>query len=98
MNARRRREDRKLGGPAAAALLAGLVVTGCLIGALTRPIGLLAPFWPTNAIMVGVLLRIPAARSPLGWLAGAADAGSFPRTGRAARSCWWKEEETEGWG
>jgi len=71
MNARRRREDRKLGGPAAAALLAGLVVTGCLIGALTRPIGLLAPFWPTNAIMVGVLLRIPAARSPLGWLAGA---------------------------
>ena len=58
-------------GPAAAGTLAVVVFAACLLGILTRPIGLLATFWPANALMVGILLRLPASRTISGWLAGA---------------------------
>lgn len=60
-----------LNGPSAAGVLAVAVFTACILGIWTRPIGLLATFWPANALMVGILLRLPASRSISGWIAGA---------------------------
>ncbi|GGO70211.1 diguanylate cyclase [Bowmanella pacifica] len=48
-----------------------LVFAGCLFGIWTRPVGLLASVWPANALMLGMLLRVPKIATPLGWLAGA---------------------------
>ena len=36
------------------ALLFSIVFGACLIGIFSRPVGLLAAFWPANAIVVGV--------------------------------------------
>ncbi|MBM3116644.1 sensor domain-containing diguanylate cyclase [Jeongeupia naejangsanensis] len=56
------------------ALLIGLLTFGmALLGIITRPMGLLAAFWPANAVLLGVFVRHPrTARWPswLGALAG----------------------------
>lgn len=52
-----------------AALLAGIVFLASLFGILTRPIGLLALFWPANAILLGLMVRHPRYATPLGWAA-----------------------------
>ncbi|QBX69219.1 sensor domain-containing diguanylate cyclase [Serratia quinivorans] len=45
-----------------------LVFCTCILGIESRPIGLLALFWPTNAVLLAVLVRYPAMGSPVGWL------------------------------
>ncbi|TDR89026.1 GGDEF domain-containing protein [Enterovirga rhinocerotis] len=63
-------------GPAALlsapAFLAIAVALACVFGILSRPVGYLATVWPANAIMLGILIRMPAAARASGWLAGAA--------------------------
>ncbi len=40
--------------------LLGLVVfLACIFGILTRPTGFLAAVWPANAILLGLLVRVP---------------------------------------
>ena len=56
----------------AAVLLAGVVFVACLIGIHSRPSGFLASIWPANAVMLGLLLRLPGASSRFGWAGGAA--------------------------
>ena len=56
---------------ASAFILATAVFMTCLFGIYTRPMGFLAMFWPANAVMLGLLIRIPSAATPLGWIAGA---------------------------
>lgn len=61
--------DRALLSPA---LVIGLAVfSACLFGILMRPIGFLAMIWPANAVMLGLLLRLPGTRRASAWLAGA---------------------------
>jgi len=65
--------DRLIGASARAALIVmAAVFVACLAGIHSRPVGFLANIWPANAIMLGLLLRMPAAATPLGWGAGAA--------------------------
>lgn len=40
-----------------------------LVGILTRQVGFLAAFWPANAVLVGLFVRVPSLATPLGWLA-----------------------------
>lgn len=54
-----------------AAIVAAAVFFACLVGIWTRPIGFLAMFWPANAVMLGLLIRVPGAAVPIGWAAGA---------------------------
>jgi diguanylate cyclase (GGDEF)-like protein len=55
------------------ALLVGAVVFACSIfGIYTAPPGVLAAFWPTNAVLVGLLLRRQHPPNILHWLAAAA--------------------------
>lgn len=50
-------------------LLAASVFCACLVGIASRPAGYSAAVWPTNALLLGLLLRNPAwARSPATWL------------------------------
>ncbi|RAS15376.1 sensor domain-containing diguanylate cyclase [Ensifer adhaerens] len=54
--------------------LAGLgviVFTACVLGILSRPVGMLASIWPANAILLGLLIRKPSLASPAGWLTAA---------------------------
>ena len=52
-----------------ASICLGVVVFAtCLFGISTRPMGFLANLWPANAVMLGLLIRMPAAARPLGWL------------------------------
>ncbi|WP_367714968.1 diguanylate cyclase [Nitratireductor sp. GISD-1A_MAKvit] len=53
----------------AALTMGALVFAASLFGIYTRPVGFLASVWPANALMLGLLLRLPAAASPAGWLA-----------------------------
>src|SRR5690606_3472653 len=54
-----------------AALAMGLAVfAAALIGVYARFESSLASLWPANAVMVGMLLRVPLSARPLGWLAG----------------------------
>ncbi len=57
---------------AAAAWLTLAVFVACIVGIYTRPAGLLASVWPANAVMVGLLIRWPAASSAIGWIGAAA--------------------------
>lgn len=52
-----------------AALLFGVIFLISLIGILTRPSGLLATFWPANAILLGTLIRKPKLANISGWIA-----------------------------
>ncbi|VFR17097.1 diguanylate cyclase/phosphodiesterase (GGDEF & EAL domains) with PAS/PAC sensor(s) [plant metagenome] len=54
-------------------MLAGAVVlAACLAGLLTRPVGFLAFFWPANALLLGLMIRVPGTARPYGWLAAGA--------------------------
>lgn len=46
------------------------VFTAALFGIHSRPLGFLASIWPANAVMLGILLRLPAAANPFGWISG----------------------------
>lgn len=49
--------------------LGAAVFIACILGTLTRPAGLLAAFWPANAVLLGLLLRHPSlGRSFIAWL------------------------------
>lgn len=48
------------------------VFAACLLGILSRPVGLLASIWPANAVLLALMLRLPGAARPAGWLAAAA--------------------------
>ncbi|RVU31951.1 sensor domain-containing diguanylate cyclase [Rheinheimera riviphila] len=50
-------------------LISLLVTFMALLGILTRPIGLLAVFWPANAVLLGLLIRQPHRAHWSGWLA-----------------------------
>lgn len=45
-----------------------LVYLLCIAGILTRPLGLLAAFWPANAVLLGLFVRRPRLVGPGGWL------------------------------
>lgn len=50
-------------------LLIGFVVlAACLFGIYTRPADFLATLWPANAILLAMLIRIPGAARPAGWV------------------------------
>lgn len=49
-------------------LMVALILAATLFGILTRPIGFLAAFWPANALLLGLMLRLPYLSSPPGWL------------------------------
>ncbi|MFD1703951.1 diguanylate cyclase [Methylopila henanensis] len=54
-------------------LILGLAIFfACLFGVYTRPVGFLANFWPANAIMLGLLIRMPRSATAAGWVASAA--------------------------
>lgn len=48
-----------------------LVFLSSLFGIVTRPSGLLASFWPANALLLGLLLRFPRVRHLATWLMAA---------------------------
>ncbi|MER2534136.1 MAG: diguanylate cyclase [Rhizobiaceae bacterium] len=50
-----------------AVVLTVAVFAACLFGIWTRPVGFLASVWPANAIMLGLLLRIPSSATVFGW-------------------------------
>jgi len=50
------------------ALIALVVFTAANFGLATRPIGFLAAFWPANAILLGLMVRMPRLAHPVGWL------------------------------
>ncbi|MCB1474749.1 MAG: diguanylate cyclase [Rhodobiaceae bacterium] len=52
--------------------LAAIVFASCLVGIYSRPIGFLAMVWPANALMLGLLVRMPSAATVPGWCAAAA--------------------------
>jgi diguanylate cyclase (GGDEF)-like protein len=53
------------------AAVAAVVFGACLIGVLTRPTGLLASFWPANAILLGLMVSDRRRASVWGWLGAA---------------------------
>lgn len=48
-----------------------IVFAACVLGILSRPVGMLASIWPANAILLGLLIRNPSLASPAGWLTAA---------------------------
>ncbi|WDZ77896.1 diguanylate cyclase [Ensifer adhaerens] len=48
-----------------------IVFIACVLGILSRPVGMLASIWPANAILLGLLIRNPSLASPAGWLTAA---------------------------
>jgi diguanylate cyclase (GGDEF)-like protein len=50
-------------------LVGGVVFVAATIGILSRPIGMLAAFWPANALLLGLLVRNPSLARPAGWAA-----------------------------
>lgn len=68
----RDRIDDAVQSPIGAPVLLATAVFGCcLIGIYSRPVGFLATVWPANAIMLGLLLRLPKSAGPLGWIGAA---------------------------
>ena len=66
------RIDDAIQSPIGAPLLLAAAVFGCcLIGIYSRPVGFLATVWPANAIMLGLLLRLPKSAGPMGWIGAA---------------------------
>ncbi|MNG58688.1 putative diguanylate cyclase YcdT [compost metagenome] len=45
-----------------------LVFATCIFGIESRPIGFLAAFWPSNAVLLAVFVRYPELVSRLGWV------------------------------
>lgn len=54
----------------AALIVGSSVFAASLFGIYTRPVGFLATVWPANALMLGLLLRVPNSSGPFGWIAG----------------------------
>lgn len=52
-----------------ALLVGGIVFVAAVVGILSRPLGLLAAFWPANALLLGLLVRNPSLAKPAGWIA-----------------------------
>lgn len=50
-------------------IIAGAVLSACLLGILTRPFGSLAAFWPANAVLLAIMVRNPKFAAPGGWAA-----------------------------
>ena len=48
-----------------------IVFIACVLGILSRPVGMLASIWPANAILLGLLIRNSSLASPAGWLTAA---------------------------
>jgi diguanylate cyclase (GGDEF)-like protein len=48
-------------------LITAVVFAAALFGIFTRPMGLLASFWPANPILLGLLVRRPGLSTPAGW-------------------------------
>ncbi|MCR4267760.1 sensor domain-containing diguanylate cyclase [Nitratireductor sp. ZSWI3] len=68
-----RTEAFTIGGGLRGAGLVGIAVFfACLFGIYTRPVDFLATVWPANAVMLGLLLRMPRPVSPWVWVAGTA--------------------------
>ena len=53
-----------------ATIVAIAVFLACLFGIWTRPVEFLATVWPANAVMLALLIRMPASANPMGWIAG----------------------------
>jgi len=53
-------------------ILASAVFLASLFGIYTRPMDFLAAVWPANAIMLGLLIRMPGAANVFGWLSATA--------------------------
>ncbi|WP_417580964.1 diguanylate cyclase [Pelagibacterium sp.] len=49
-------------------IVGAVVLTAALLGILTRPMGFLAAFWPANAILLGLMVRVPRLSIPSGWI------------------------------
>lgn len=49
-------------------IMVALVFSASLFGILSRPLGFLAAFWPANALLLGLMLRMPRLVCPAGWL------------------------------
>ncbi|OCP01222.1 MULTISPECIES: sensor domain-containing diguanylate cyclase [unclassified Ensifer] len=50
----------------------GLIVfVACVLGIVSRPVGMLAAIWPANAILLGLLVSKPLLASPAGWVTAA---------------------------
>lgn len=48
----------------------GIVIfAACLFGIWMRPVGLLAAFWPANALLLGMLVRYPRVATWPAWVA-----------------------------
>ncbi|MES2261410.1 MAG: diguanylate cyclase [Pseudomonadota bacterium] len=61
------------GKAASDALILGALIFACsLFGIYSAPSGLLAAFWPANAVMLGVLVRRARPATPLDWFIGSA--------------------------
>lgn len=45
-----------------------LVFATCIFGIESRPTGLLSAFWPTNAVLLAILVRYPMLASRVGWV------------------------------
>lgn len=52
-----------------ALLVGGIVLLAAMIGILSRPIGMLAAFWPANALLLGLFVRNPSLARLPGWIA-----------------------------
>lgn len=46
----------------------GVVFAASVFGIATRPVGFLAAFWPANALLLGLLVRVPRMATAAGWL------------------------------
>jgi len=60
----------RMQGMLPAFIVAIAVFLSCLFGIYTRPVGFLASVWPANAVMLGLLIRMPASATPWGWIGG----------------------------
>lgn len=47
--------------------LGGCLLAACFIGILSRPTGFMSSFWPANAVLLGLLLRLPQLAHWKGW-------------------------------
>ncbi|MCP5426045.1 MAG: response regulator [Gammaproteobacteria bacterium] len=54
------------------AILFLAIFAACVLGIWSRPAGFLASVWPANALMLGLLLRLPGAARCTGWVAAGA--------------------------
>lgn len=63
----RRVGDRQSTAPVAFFVVAAITLALALIGIITRQAGFLAAFWPANAVLIGLFVRIPKLATPLGW-------------------------------